>query len=839
MEGSAVARSAPRGRVHWEYVLPIFTVHLLACFAFVPWCFSWSGVVLALAGTIVFGTLGINLCYHRLLAHRSLKLPRWLERTFTTIAVCSLEDTPARWVANHRLHHVHSDDELDPHSPRDGIGWSHAGWLFRPAPQRRTYAFFEKYARDILADDYYRWLERNPVATVIIYGLHAAAFALAGLLVGRVAGGGWSHGLRLAASWLVWGVYVRTVLVWHITWSVNSLTHLFGYRSYETGEDSRNNWLVGLLAMGEGWHNNHHHDPASASVQHRWWEFDPTYWIILALERLGLATDVIRPRHQRASRSAAVSAGLGLVFVAAVTGSAVAEPRRPNILFIFTDDHAQHAISAYGSVVNHTPHLDRLAAGGARFANSFVTNSICTPSRATLLTGQYSHKNGVPVFNRFDGSRDTAAKRLQAAGYHTGMIGKWHLGSDPTGFDRWIVLPGQGAYWNPVFLVPEGRLTVEGHTTDIIGDLGVEFLDTRPQDRPFFLMLHHKAPHRSWEPDERNLAKFKDAVIPEPETLWDDYATRPAALPENRQTIAGDLTRRDLKLVPPPDLVGTAAREWLGVKPEEVVVNGRTITGRELVAWKYQRYMQDYLACVQGVDDNVGKVLDHLGRLGLADDTVVIYTTDNGWYLGDLGLYDKRFMYEPGLRVPLLVRGPGIPVGLVPEAFVANIDLAPTFLDLAGLPVPASMQGRSIVPLLRGETPADWRTSVYYRYYHDPGHHDTRAHYGVRTATHKLIHYWTKDAWELFDLAHDPQEQHNLLFDPVEAARPEVATLSAELKAEIGRLQREFDDDGLYADPATWPAGGVDGAGQDRPALGPKTVAEALALAEAAAVSVQ
>jgi fatty-acid desaturase len=307
---SAVAQpvtlqTLPRAGIHWDYLVPISVVHLLACLALLPWCFSWSGLALALVGTVFFGTLGINLCYHRLLAHRSLKVSRGLERSLATIAICSLEDTPARWVANHRLHHVHSDDELDPHSPRDGIAWSHAGWLFRRAPDRRTYAFFDKYARDIVADDYYRWLERHPVAVLWIYLAHAACFAAAGLAVGRLTGGDWGHGLQLATSWLVWGVYVRTVLVWHITWSVNSLTHLFGYRTYATGEDSRNNWFVGLLAMGEGWHNNHHHDPASASVQHRWWEIDGTYYLILLLERLGLATDVIRPRHQRRAASRA------------------------------------------------------------------------------------------------------------------------------------------------------------------------------------------------------------------------------------------------------------------------------------------------------------------------------------------------------------------------------------------------------------------------------------------------------------------------------------------------------------------------------------------------------
>lgn len=508
-------------------------------------------------------------------------------------------------------------------------------------------------------------------------------------------------------------------------------------------------------------------------------------------------------------------------------------PTRPNILFIFSDDHAQHAISAYGSKVNKTPHLDRLAAGGAKFMNSFVTNSICTPSRATLLTGQYSHLNGVPVFNRFDGTRDNVAKRLQAGGYHTGMIGKWHLGSDPTGFDRWIVLPGQGAYWNPQFLVPGHKLTIQGHCTDITGDLGVEFLETRPKDKPFFLMLHQKAPHRAWEPDERNKALFKDKVIPEPDTLWDKYSTRPAALPENQQTVARDLTRRDLKMEPPADLKMPERNKWLNERPTEVTVDGKTLTGDDLVRWKYQRYMQDYLACVQGVDDNVGKLLDYLDKTGLAKNTIVIYTADNGWYLGDLGMYDKRFMYEPGLRTPLLVRGPGIKAGIAPEQLVANIDLAPTFLDLAGLPVPDSMQGRSLAPLLRGAAPSDWRQSVYYRYYHDPGHHNTRAHLGVRTATHKLIYYWKKDAYELFDLKKDPTEQNNLLYSAETAKQPEVAEKFAELKAEIAKLQKEYKDDGQFADPQNWPAGSADGPFNDKEPLGVKTTAAAIAAAVA------
>ena len=518
-----------------------------------------------------------------------------------------------------------------------------------------------------------------------------------------------------------------------------------------------------------------------------------------------------------------------IVFALGVAAAQAAPASRPNILFIFSDDHAQHALGVYGSKVNQTPHLDKLAQGGIRFDHAFVTNSICTPSRAVVLTGKHSHANGTPVFNVFDGSQPTAAKMLQAAGYHTGMIGKWHLGSDPIGFDRWIILPGQGVYFNPDFLTPHGRVTIEGHCTPITTQLGIEFIETRPKDKPFFLMLHHKAPHREWQPDPKNKELFKNKTFPEPATLWDDYATRPAALPENKQTIANDLTRRDLKLEPPADIpAGPQRQQWLNVKPTEVEVTQpdgtkKVLTGKELTKWKYQRYMQDYLACVQGVDDSVGEVLAYLDRTGLAKNTVVIYSADNGWFLGDLGMYDKRFMYEPGLHVPLLARGPGIKPGISTKRFASNLDFAPTFLDLAGLPVPADMHGRSLVPLFRGETPADWRTSFYYRYYHDPGHHNTRAHYGVRTATHKLIHYWKKDMWELYDLVKDPTEQKNLIDDPTQKNR------IAELKAEIVRLQQRYGDTGQFANEI--PRDGVD-APKNVPRLGNKSVKEAIAAAK-------
>jgi arylsulfatase A-like enzyme len=382
----------------------------------------------------------------------------------------------------------------------------------------------------------------------------------------------------------------------------------------------------------------------------------------------------------------------GVLALAVLAPAASRAAARPNIVFIMTDDHASHALSCYGSRVNQTPQLDRLAAGGVRFSNAFVTNSICTPSRATLLTGKYSHLNGTPVFNTFNGEQQHVAKLLQAGGYHTAMVGKWHLGSAPTGFDHWKILPGQGRYRDPILYDNQGAKVYEGYASDVITDLGIAALNARPKDRPFFLMLHHKAPHREWEPDEKNRALFANRTIPEPATLRDDYATRPAALPENAQTVFKHLTRRDLKLEAPPELAGPKRNQWLGVMPDEVEVEvdgtKRTLKGEELERWKFQRYMKDYLACVQGVDDNVGRFLDWLAAEGLAANTLVIYTSDNGFYLGDHGMYDKRFMYEPSLRVPLLAAGPGVKPGQVTEAFALNVDFAPTFLEVAGLEIP-------------------------------------------------------------------------------------------------------------------------------------------------------
>jgi arylsulfatase A-like enzyme len=326
-------------------------------------------------------------------------------------------------------------------------------------------------------------------------------------------------------------------------------------------------------------------------------------------------------------------------------------------------------------------------------------------------------------------------------------------------------------------------------------------------------MWHHKAPHRAWEPHPRHKAMFADKTIPEPATLRDDYATRTDALKENQQRVFDDMTRRDLKLEPPADLQGPARNQWLNVKPTEVelVENGKKkiLRGEELNKWKYQRYMQDYLACVQAVDDNVGRLLDWLDANGLRENTLLIYTSDQGFFLGDHGMYDKRFMYEESLKMPFLVRWPAvIKPGSVQNAIAINPDFAPTFMDAAGLRVPEDMQGRSLVPLMKGERPENWRNSFYYRYYHDPGHHNTRAHYGVRTDRHKLIHFWKKDQWELFDLVNDPAELRNIYNDPAQQA------VVARLKNELRRLKQELKDEDQFADE--WPKGGVDGPFPDK-----------------------
>ena len=490
---------------------------------------------------------------------------------------------------------------------------------------------------------------------------------------------------------------------------------------------------------------------------------------------------------------------LAVATMLAVPSMAVAQApaNRPNIVFIMTDDHAAHAIGAYGSRVNATPNLDRLARAGALFTSVFATNSICTPSRAAILTGQYSHLNGVTMFNRFDSSRMTVARLLRQGGYHTGLVGKWHLGSDPVGFDYWEILPGQGAYFNPILYTATSEKTyTDRYVTDVITDLALDFLQRRPQGKPFFLMMHHKAPHRPWEPAKSHAAHFAGQRIPEPVTFWDSYVTRSDALRENQQRVAADLTNRDLKLMPPSGLDPEQLTKWRATKPDSVTIvrDGReiTLTGEALVRWKYQRYMQDYLATVQSVDDSVGRVLDYLDKANLARNTIVVYTSDQGFFLGDHGLFDKRFMYDESIRMPFLVRWPStVKAGTRIDAMALNVDFAPTLLEAAGLSIPSEMQGRSLVSVLRGRTPADWRSAMYYRYYHDPGDHNTRAHYGVRTRTHKLIYFWKKNQWELFDLVKDPYELHNLYGEPgLEALTTQLTELLAKLKSDIADEDR-------------------------------------------------
>ena len=422
------------------------------------------------------------------------------------------------------------------------------------------------------------------------------------------------------------------------------------------------------------------------------------------------------------------------------------EGKRPNLLFIMSDDHAAHAMTCYGSRINETPNMDRIANEGVRLDNCFCTNSICTPSRASILTGKYSHLNGVYTLNdAIDGRQMTFPKLLQEVGYQTAIFGKWHLGHggihDPTGFDYWRVLPGQGLYHDPVMYDMGEEKTYPGYVTDLITDFSLEWLEQADRDRPFCLLTHHKAPHRRWEPDDKHADLYEDIDIPEPPTFDDDYSNRSHAANIAQMRIDRDLTEQDLKMPPPEGLSGQALKQW-----------------------KYQRYIKDYLRCVASVDDNVGRMLDYLDETGLAEDTVIVYTSDQGFFLGDHNWFDKRFMYEESLRMPFVVRYPReIEPGTVNDDIILNTDFAAAFLDYAGLATPREMQSHSFRANLRGETPAAWRTSFYYRYFmHLQGGHHVTAHYGVRTERYKLICYYEEEPgpqeWELFDLEEDPME---------------------------------------------------------------------------------
>jgi arylsulfatase A-like enzyme len=460
------------------------------------------------------------------------------------------------------------------------------------------------------------------------------------------------------------------------------------------------------------------------------------------------------------------------IFFVALCSTAVAETKsdRPNILFVFADDHAVRAISAYGSQINATPNIDRLAAEGMRFDHCLVTNSICGPSRAVIQTGLYSHLNGFrDNGSRFDGSQQTFPKLLQKSGYETAVVGKWHLVSDPTGYDYWNVLVGQGPYYNPPMIENGKKVQYEGYTTDIITDLALDWLDKkRDKSKPFMLMYQHKAPHREWEPSPKYLHKYDGEKIPEPPTLFDDYSGRGSAAKQQRMMVARDLNERDLKFVPPNNLTPEQLKAWnAAYDPKNEEFKKMDLKGDDLVRWKYQRYIKDYLRCVASLDENLGRVLDYLDETGLADNTIVVYSSDQGWYLGEHGWFDKRWMYEESLHTPLIVRWPGtVKTGSVDTHLVSNLDFAETFLDIAGVDVPSNMQGRSLVPLLKGESPDDWRESFYYHYYEYPGAHSVQRHYGVRDDRYKLIYFYQIGEWELYDLAKDPHELKNCYDDP-------------------------------------------------------------------------
>lgn len=508
-------------------------------------------------------------------------------------------------------------------------------------------------------------------------------------------------------------------------------------------------------------------------------------------------------------------AAAGWFAVLVVAAFAPAEDKRPNILFLFSDDHAVNAISSYGGPLAKTaptPNIDRIAREGALFVNSFCGNSICGPSRATILTGKHSHKNGfMRNGNKFDPNQWTVAKALNKAGYNTAVIGKWHLSSNPVGFDHWEILPGQGSYYNPVFIQQDGsRKKVEGYATDITTDKAIAWLNDRDKSKPFFLMCQHKAPHRTFAPALRHLGAFDDIEIPEPPTLFDDYANRSELLKKNEMEIdrhfdwAYDAKvrkdeRGDVKL-PKPDRYGTPEYNRMTAAQKKVwdahfsprnqaflkdYADGK-LSHKQIVQWKYRRYMRNYLSTVKAVDENIGRMLDYLDANKLTDNTVVIYSSDQGFFLGEHGWYDKRWMFEESFRMPFVIRWPHVvKPGSRPAELIQNIDYAPTFLEMAGLKVPGEIQGRSLLPVLKGEA-TRWRESLYYTYY-ELGEHAVPQHFGVRTDRYKLIYFPKTDEWNMFDLKKDPHEMRNVYKD--EDYKPFAAALVSEFQ----RLRKQYD----------------------------------------------
>jgi arylsulfatase A-like enzyme len=491
-------------------------------------------------------------------------------------------------------------------------------------------------------------------------------------------------------------------------------------------------------------------------------------------------------------------------------GSAVAATKPANILFIFADDHASQAISAYNHPLKlvQTPNLDRIAKEGMLFQRALVPNSICGPSRAVIQTGKYSHINGfIDNGSRFDSSQQTFPKLLQKAGYQTAVIGKWHLVSDPVGFNHWHILPGQGAYYNPPMIRDGERVQHTGYATDLITDFSLAWLKQRDKAKPFVLMMQHKAPHREWSPAHRHLGWDQGRKHPEPPTLFDDYSGRGRAEHEQDMTLAKTFTARDAKLAAPPSLNAEQRKVWDAYyEPRNAAFQQASLSGQDLVRWRYQRYMHDYLGTVLAVDESVGRVLKFLDDEGLAENTLVVYSSDQGFYLGEHGWFDKRWIYEESLTTPMMIRWPGVTrPGTRSNALVSILDLPETFLAAAGQPIPADMQGRSLVPVLQGQIPADWRKSFYYHYYEFPGAHSVRRHYGVVTDRYKLFHFYEPDMnyWTLIDREKDPLELKNVYDDASYAATRRT------LHAELARLRTELKVPAK--DPARPPGSGGGG----------------------------
>ena len=499
------------------------------------------------------------------------------------------------------------------------------------------------------------------------------------------------------------------------------------------------------------------------------------------------------------------------------------ETSKPNILFIMSDDHAYQAISAYSDKLIHTPNIDRIAEEGVLFTNACVTNSICAPSRATILTGKHNHINGkIDNGAPFDTNQVTFPQLFQKAGYQTAMFGKLHFGNNPKGVDNFMILPGQGHYINPAFITKSGDTTITGYVTDIITDLTLDWLKTkRDTEKPFLVMYLHKAPHRPWWPSPEKFREFTKKEFPLPETLFDDYVNRGTAAKTAEMNILYDLRYgHDSKIRPETfssmDSIKPYIKpyNWGGldgfttsfVRANNVQKalyepvldsinlwfkqNWHLLNDREKMEWKYQRYMQDYLGCISSVDDNVGRVLDYLQESGLDKNTIVVYTSDQGFYLGEHGWFDKRFIYNESFKTPLMIRWPNkIKPGMKKTEMVQNLDFAQTFLEAATITPPADMQGESLLPLLFGQDKEWTRDAVYYHYYEYPSVHMVKRHYGIVTEAYKLAHfYYDVDEWELYDRLKDPQEMNNVYDDPA------YEKIVAKLKTELAELRLKYKD---------------------------------------------